>query len=34
MQDSIETAVNNQNSGTTGSGGSSKGAGSKYPVPQ
>ena len=33
MQDSIETAVNNQNSGTTGSGGSSKGAGSKYPVP-
>jgi len=30
MQDSIETAVNNQNSGTTGSGGSSKGAGSKY----
>lgn len=30
MQDSIETAVNNQNSGTTGSGGSSKGTGSKY----
>jgi hypothetical protein len=30
MQDSIETAVNNQNSGTTGSGGSSKGDGSKY----
>ena len=33
MQKSIETAVSNQNAGTTGSGGSSKGAGSKYPVP-
>ena len=30
MQKSIETAVSNQNAGTTGSGGSSKGAGSKY----
>jgi hypothetical protein len=30
MQNSIETAVNNQNAGSTGSGGSSKGTGSKY----
>jgi hypothetical protein len=30
MQKSIETAVSNQNAGTTGSGGQSKGAGSKY----
>jgi len=30
MQKSIETAVSNQNAGSTGSGGSSKGTGSKY----